>query len=290
MTRFSSQSGAWWVVLAAMLAASALSGCASMGSSKEKPRDYVTLYQTGEYAAAFDAASKAATSLRGWDTEKASLIAGLSAHALDKNAEADRWLRPLLQSRDRTVLGKASATLGIIAQERREHDKAAELLTKAAENLAGDESARASLYAGDSLTALGRHDEALKAYTTALSKIHADSNLRAMIGQRLSAKPAARVAQASPGITSGTRSGAGYGLSTPRGLSGFSVQAGAFSNVNTANSEARRLSPLAPVRVVPIQKNGATLFAVRLGGFTTRSAAEILRRRVGAHARIVTSE
>lgn len=176
---------AWTLVSAAGLA---LLGCASRGSSASAPQtgaDYSALYASGQYQAALEESSKAAGSMRAHDRVKASLIAGLSAQALSKDADAARYLTPLLQESDDGISGKAAAALGLMDQERGQHASAAELLATAAEKLLNDDKARAAMYAGDSYKAIGKLDRAKRMYLLAQETIRQDTALKMLVSDRL---------------------------------------------------------------------------------------------------------
>lgn len=278
------------ILASVSLALTSLSGCSSAAKTSgtnSKPDAYVEQYSTGQYTQAYDNAVDAAGQLRGPKRDQAALTAGLSAHALGRNAEAVRWLSPLEQNPDVGIAGKAGATLGLIAQERGEHETAVKLLTRASTKLAGDEAARASMYAGDSLNALGRTDDAKKAYKQAANKLATDDNLKLMLADRMRGNipPAGKSGAtfASGGTTKSTsKSGSGSSIA-PQSLT---VQTGAYKDRKKAEQEARQIANTKGVaaRVVPILKNGQTLYAVRVGNFTNRDAAENIRRNVGGKA------
>ncbi|MFO0830746.1 MAG: SPOR domain-containing protein [Phycisphaerales bacterium] len=258
---------------ALLLAATLLApGCAPRAANRPAEKlTSVQLFETGQYSAAYEQSTQEAQKLTGTPRAEASLIAGLSAQALNKNAEAVRWLKPLADGTDPVLVGKSNAALGLIAQERGEHEAAARHLLIAGEKLQGDEAARSSMYAGDSLNALGKHDDAKAAYTRAQQQVANDSGLRIMIGDRLRGVVPGKVAgTASPG------SGA-----SPQVLT---VQVGAWSNPTTAKRQAEKLTDKSQVRIVNIIKNGQRLYAVRVGHFSSREAAEQVRKVIGGSA------
>jgi tetratricopeptide (TPR) repeat protein len=240
--------------------------------------DYVELFRTGQYSASYESAVAAAVKGRAAEREKAALIAGLSAHALDRNAEAARWLKPLQESRDATIAGKALVTLGLVAQERGEHNDAAAMLSLASTKLQGDEAGRAAMYAGDSYRALGSKSKADELYAKAQQLASTDGQLRVLAGDRLrgiAPGPGVigRATSSSPLVVPGT---------TPR----YTVQAGAYEELRRAQREAQKLSSRFAVRVVPIRKGRSTLYAVRVGMFSSRDAADVVRKQVGGRASI----
>ncbi|HLP85217.1 MAG TPA: SPOR domain-containing protein [Phycisphaerales bacterium] len=244
-------------------------------TTAEARKNFVALYASGSYSDAYEGAVAAAGSEKGPRRDEAALIAGLSSHALNRNSEAVRWLAPLENRNDRQVSGKASATMGLIAQERGEHETAARLLSKAASRLEGDEAARAAMYAGDSFKQLGQSQQAEESYQNARRLVVNDGDLRVMIGDRIAGKA----------ITSRptTTAGASKGTATTRN-SMLTVQIGAFSSMETAQKEAQKVASRANVRIVPILSGGKRLYAVRVGQFSNRDAAETIRKQIGGKA------
>lgn len=264
-------------------------GCASSGgrprdngttgrTAEETRKNFVALYASGEYTDAYEGAVAAAGSASGANRDEAALIAGLSSHALNRNAEAVRWLAPLENRNDKSVAGKASATMGLIAQERGEHETAARLLSKAAAKLEGDEAARAAMYAGDSYRQLGQTEKAEESYQQARTLVASDNDLRVMIGDRARGQmPAPRTGGIAKGGTT-TKGG------TVARNSMLTVQIGAFSSMETAQKEAGKVATRANVRIVPILSGGKRLYAVRVGQFSNRDAAETIRKQIGGKA------
>lgn len=235
--------------------------------------NYVALYARGEYSDAYEGAVAAAGSLSGPKRDEAALIAGLSSHALNRNAEAVRWLAPLENRNDSQLAGKAAATMGLIAQERGEHETAARLLSKAAARLDGDEAARAAMYAGDSFRQMGQTQQADESYQNARRLVVSDADLRVMIGDRIAGK----AATPRPSTTAAAKG------ATPRNTM-LTVQLGAFSSLETAQKEAQKVASRANVRIVPILSGGKRLYAVRVGQFSNRDAAETIRKQLGGKA------
>lgn len=265
---------AFWTALGILALAAwtlSLSGCSS--SQKAGQADYRELYSQHRYAEAYNAALEAQTSGSSVQKEQAALIAGLSAAALGKNAEAEKILKPLVQSGDQTVSGKAAAQLGLIAYEQDRHAEASELLTQAATKLTGDEAARASLYAGDALRAQGRISDAKASYERAQSQVQSDSTLKVLISDRLAA------------VSGQQRAGTGN----------FTVQLGAFSSFQRAQVQADRYRVRAqsagmstPRIVQTTNTQGVKVYAVRVGRFTSRSGAEAAQKSLGSEAKIMT--
>lgn len=238
-------------------------GCESGPTAPAGP-GYMELYLSGRYVEAYSTAStQAKESPAGAERERASLVAGQSAHALDRDLEAEPWLKPLLLSEDPVIAGKAGATLGLIAQETGRHSEAITLLQPSVERLSGDDAARAAVYTGDSYRALGQESQARSYYERAQRQASSDVSLRSMVADRLRPKAATAAKQG-----------------------GFSVQLGAYSSQQRAQAVADRarlraqgLSLGAP-RVVETKRGSQTLYVVQVGRFSTRPAAEGAQKRL----------
>jgi len=253
------------LVVLSIVAVLSLVGC---GSSSKAGSDYVTAYEQGRYAEAYESASRIADKKSGQERERAGLIAGLSAQRLGRDSDAERWLAPVLTSPDSAIAGRAGAALGLISQETGRNREAAAFLEKASSKLAGDEAARASMYAGDSYRALGQPAEALIAYTRAQAMVESDAQLRGMIADRMA---------------SGSAGGPGSAVK-----GSWSVQMGAFSTEKNAQTEAAKAARFGAPRVVPITSSkGQRLFAVRVGAFPSRADADALKARIGPTARVL---
>jgi cell division protein FtsN len=160
-----------------------------------------------------------------------------------------------------------------MAFEKERHAEAVQLLTKASDQLSGDEAARSSLYAGDAWRAQGRITDARLMYERAQSQVKNDSTLKVLISDRLAA------------VSGQQRDGSGT----------FTVQIGAFSTFIRAQMQADRYRARAqsaglstPRIVQTINTQGAKVYAVRVGRFTTRGAADAARQALGSEARIMT--
>jgi tetratricopeptide (TPR) repeat protein len=254
------------------LAILVLSACSSPPSAKPDT-DYVAMFNSGRYADAYDTASRAAGSLRGGNREMAALIAGQSAYRLGRASDAEKWLKPLLDSSSSPVAGRAAATLGSLALERTENRQAGELFKTAASKLSGDDSARALMYAGDALIAQGNKADAMSLYSQARDKVESDVQLRVQIGDR--------IAQGGPGSASSP--------SAARQTGPYTVQVAALSTRAAADKLARSVSHHGTPRVVPLQRNGKTLYSVRVGHYGTRAEADRVRTAIGQGAIVTTT-
>ena len=104
-------------------------------------------------------------------------------------AEAEPWLKPLLESGNPEIAGRAATTLGLIAQRAGQDAKAVKLFETGSDKLAGDDSARALLYMGDSYRSMSLEPRAKESYTLAQSRAKNDEQLKSTIGSRLSKRP-----------------------------------------------------------------------------------------------------
>ncbi|MFO0833782.1 MAG: SPOR domain-containing protein [Phycisphaerales bacterium] len=261
------------VLAAVTIAGAALPGC----GSTEKPKDngipampdYMQAYRKNEFRKALELASKAyRDEPEGVKRDRAAAVAGDSARWLGRNAEAERWVSPLLASSDETVSGWANSTLGMVEKEKGMYRQAADHLLVAAGKLKGSESASSWMYAGDSLAAQGRKDEAKQAYLSGLAAVPASNpQLKGMLDQRL-------------GQEAPTQDGGGR----------YTIQVGAYSSRDRAQAAADRLrgnlagTSLAAPRIVQVSNKGKILYTVRVGMFQTRDQAAREAKRLGTDA------
>lgn len=261
-------------VIATFVLSFALGGCASGGPRGRGSGDYVKSFEGGRYAEAYELASKASQQGSGFKRDQASLIAGLSAQALNRNTDAEKFLEPLVSNGDPKIASEASAALGLVCAETGKHDKAVDLLAKAGRAMEGDQAARAFMYAGDSYKSLGKATEARGMWSLAQTKVTNDAALRTMIGDRLSA--ATNPPPAPPAVTKPTK-----------GATQFTVQVGAFSNFTNAQKQLARFRAYGSPRVVEITRSGKKLFVVRVGAYANRADADRVAKNIGAEAKVM---
>jgi tetratricopeptide (TPR) repeat protein len=232
-------------------------GCASgSGSGTETRPPSAVAYDRGAYAEALSAATQEHRKTSGTKKEAAALTAGLASHALGDDAEAERWLTPLVDSSDRQIAARASAALGLIRADAGDHDRAIVLLTDAARVLPGNSGARAEFYAGESFAALGRTEAARARYRLAKAKA-VDPQLKRIIDERLA--------------------GGGYTIQ----LGAFKSDANARKLVNEASAKSTAAG-LGTPRVVAKTRPGApTLYSVVVGSFASREEAQRALLRIG---------
>jgi tetratricopeptide (TPR) repeat protein len=243
-----------WAALALVVAAVGCSG----GASK-RALDH---YHEGRYAEALREGEQGAQTASPPESERAALVAGMSAYELKRYAEAQRWLRLASLSADSTIGGRASATLGLVHVAQDRYSTAAIDLSAAGRRLEGDEAARAHYFAGECSSILGRLDAAKRSYEQARS-LAQDPSLRMRISNRLRD-------------------------------SGYTLQLGAFSNRANADralaagaSRAAKAGLPTPTITATPDVTGRTVYLVQTGRFTTKEEALAARARLGGDAVVV---
>lgn len=262
-------------------------GC---NSGTRTSKAYIDSYSKGEYADAYREGAKAAMDSEGKDHDKAALIAGQAAHAQGNFSDAQRWLRPLLDSQDQQIAGQAAATLGLIAQQSGDEQQAADLLRTAGDKLTLDAGAKSQLFAGDSLSRLGKKNEAQEAWEKAQGQAKYDLELQATIAARLAGGPVPPVTPR-PGMPKAAAT-----ASEPIKTGNFTLQSGVFSTLSRAVRAADEITPQArkagyeaPRVVNTIDSKGRHLYAVRFGKFPNKSVADSARSKFGSSV-IATQE
>lgn len=235
-----------------------LSACSGGGGAR-RAQD---LYQQGQYAEALRQAEQSAQTSKPPASDRAALIAGMSAYELKKHSEAERWLRPLAYNSDPAIAGRASATLGLVQVARDRYSSAAIDFTSASRRLEGDEAARAHYFAGECYSILGRLDAARASYEQARS-LARDPSLRGRISSRLT--------------------GGSYTLQ----LGAFSNRANADRALATGTARASQAGLPAPTIVATPDVTGRTIYLVQVGRFGTKEEAAAARTRLGTESVVV---
>ncbi|MEM1424427.1 MAG: SPOR domain-containing protein [Planctomycetota bacterium] len=242
------------VLVVALGLIAGLPGCAQPRSGGTA--DSVALYEMGRPGEALVAARSEHRGATGRARERAALTAGLSAHSLGRDTEAEGWLRPLRSSRDDRVSGRAVATLGLIAMDRGEHARAAGLLERAGRELTGEAGARAQFHAAENFALAGNPETARLHMRLALART-GDPELRDTIRAGL-------------------------------GIAGYTLQVGAFAERGNAvraqdrvRASAARLGLGEPMIVEKASATGARLYVVRVGAFSDARSAREARVRLG---------
>ncbi|TVQ61322.1 MAG: SPOR domain-containing protein [Phycisphaerales bacterium] len=248
----------------------ALAVCAvsiTLGACESTPksggsRSLVEDYEAGRYAVAYALAAQEAARTTGTEREAAALVAGLSAQAMDRNDDAAKWLTPLTTSTNFQIAGRANAGMGLVELSNNRPARAAQHFRTASTRLTGDDAARASYFAGEAYTMMGKPDEARKEYA---------------IAQATAQDPALR--ERMRGRASGVRSGS------------YSLQVGAYSDPVNAQRAAREVAHsahrnnLGEPRVVSRSgPAGGSLYIVQIGRFGSRVEADAARLNLGSQA------
>lgn len=245
-------------------------GCAGPGRSAS-PAGSATIesitadYDAGRFQQAY---TDAVTLSRRGDLatrDQASYLAGVSAYRMQQYASADRYLSPLVHSRDPEVAGRAAGTLGLADMERANFRDAATHFKQAADRLRGQEKAEAAYRAG---------------------LAYREANLA---GQ-------ARVQFL---IARGASNDAAFQAKVDRELrsNGFTLQLGVFagrSNAETAVDSFSRTpaaGQLGPASIMTGKGDrGETLYYVHVGIFNSFSAALRARDSINQPAIVRTME
>jgi len=263
-----------------------ITGC---GAPSKSQQDALTAYKAADYPTALASANDAAAKAQGTDKERSTLIAGLSEYALRRPDDATTYLLPLVESQDPEVAGTASWTLGSIAYDKGNYPKAITLLGNAAPKLKGDDAARAVSLQGDCYAKINKPADAKTQYAAAAA-LATDPSLKYSLESK--ATGAGMPAPAGPIIIGGrtvpTRPT--VPVTPPPPGTRYVIQLGAFSTKTKAdelaqqkNSVAVRAglgSPLVQQRTD--KSTGQSVFAVRLGNYSSRASAEQALARLGS--------
>lgn len=254
-----------------------LGACA--GPAAQRPG--AQAFEQRRYDQALREAEAAAGSPASPSNPQAALIAGMAAHAAGKADVAQTWLVPLTKSSDRGVAGRANLTLGQIALDRGRNVDAVGHLTSASESLGGDDAARAAMQAGDAYRRLKMNDEAKAQYDTA-ARLAQDEPLRKIIAER-------QAGRAGPPAPAGAPVVANPNAANPNGP--FTIQFGAYGDGVKAQRQAAAVRATAAKagapgpRIVPTRsQDGRSLYAVRVGLYSTRAEAQRVLARLGSPA------
>jgi tetratricopeptide (TPR) repeat protein len=234
-----------------------LPGCS--GKSSKRALD---LYQQGQYPEALREGEQVAQTGKPPESDRAALVAGMSAFELKKYEEAERWLRPASRSSDPLIAGRASATMGFVNVARERYSTAAIDFSSAGRRLQGDEAARAHFFAGECYSILGRLDAAERSYAQARS-LAKDTGLRARVGNR--------------------QSSTGYTLQ----LGAFANRANADKTMSLGTQRASRAGLSPPTIVATPDAAGRTIYLVQVGKFTTKEEAAAAKSKLGGDAVVV---
>ena len=236
-----------------------ITACAQ--DSSQRLSQAISDYDAGRYESALKNAESARSNAPSMARYKAAYVGGLAAARLDRTATARRLLTQAIASSDRSISSRANVTLGTILLEDDEPLSAARAFDRAALQLDGTEADNARYLAGVAYREAGHAQEARRRFASAATTGNVEL-----------------ATQASSAIEA----------------TGFSIQAGAYRDHSKAERCAQECSAaavkigLGVARIIPIQRNGSTLYAVQVGNFPTRTDAEDARRRLGAMSGTLT--
>lgn len=239
--------------IAAIASLAPLCLLASCAGPSRPSSDYAEAYQQGRFEEAERSAALAANK-PGEAGRRARLIEGLAAHARGDFVQAELRLEPLASATEDDVAGPASATLGLIAAERGQHERAADYLTKAADHLTGDDEIRARVHAAMAYEALGRGEQAA-----------------------LQRRLAMRDMGSRPSVGRSTYQNGSYAIQ----LGAFSSRARAAKMVEMSRKLARENGLGAPRITRSVGSGGETLYLVQIGRFGSLAQAERVQRGLG---------
>ena len=255
------------VVGVLLVAAAGAVGCrgggdaAGGGQAAGADAHYTTLYNRGEYRAAYRAASSASRRGSTADRAEAAYVAGLAAERIGDPAVAVRYLRRAAETGPADLAADANASLGLALHRLGRYDESARRLYAAAEHLSGEDRARAYFHAGLSLQKLNRWPQARTALLLARDGTR-DAAFRGQVERQLA-------------------------------VTGYTVQLGAFADVANARRQAEaiaaraRAARLGAPRLVTADEAGRTLTLVHVGRFTSYAAAQQAREALGDEAIVV---
>lgn len=277
-TRFQVRRLHAWALLACVPVALNSFGCAADGGFGPQRVPAREAYDAGNYRDAYyNALAEQRVAPNARTRSQAGLTAGLAAYAKATESandnERERWLdsatyalHPLMNDADPTVAGRALAALGLVDALRERHASSADLLSRGARKLSGEDAASAHFHAGLSYELAGSSAAARQSYRAALS-MTSDPDLRQSIESRM-------------------------------GSSGYTIQVGAFANrtnAERAGAEATRRAQASGLSLgghsivaVP-DASGRTLYRVQIGQFATRNEALAARLRFAPEATIMGS-
>lgn len=289
------------MVAVVAMAVTGLAGCQSgQGSGSAghgvQADGYTAAFAAGRYDEAYRLAEPASSSGNVGERERAALIAGMSASAMGKRDVAARWLTPLVSSTDRHIAGRAYWTLGTIADSQSRQADAAKYYAEAGERLDGDDGAKAFTAAGDAYSKLRLEDQARAQYALAQNKTNGGSRAGDVESSTAPRMAGGADGQSGAICTVVTVLPASSGSSPARAavtnsatLTGrYVIQLCALAKKDSAESQAKKAKSVAAKagtpspKVVPaVDQAGRTLYAVRIGPYSSRDMASADLRRLG---------
>ncbi|MEX2671091.1 MAG: SPOR domain-containing protein [Phycisphaeraceae bacterium] len=220
-------------------------------------------YESGRYQQAHDAARPNLSRGNRADRDRARYVAGVSAFQLGRQAEAVRYLKPLSSNRDRSLAGRANATLGLVHVHRQQYDQAVAYFKRSVSQLQGEDRAHAYYHLALAEQRLGRWTQARTSLSQAMNNSR-DSAFRREVQNRIA-------------------------------NTGFTLQLGAFSSRSNADTLARQMRTAASragagsPRVIPsTAADGSRLYLVQVGSFASFESALRMRQKLGRTDVLIT--
>ena len=245
----------------------------------------VSRYEEGRYEMSLSDGQAAARSDDATLASQGALVAGMSAFKLGKIDLAERLAQRACASPQQETAGSGWVLLGDIRLSQRRASDAAACFDKAAAQLTGADSARASECAKRA-RALGTppaHASARADAATAKVVETDDSETTVPAPPWVQSKPTGPVA-ASPTAPAQTSSAPKAVVASRE----YTIRAGSYQSVDAARKRADSLAgdlkraKAPPARVDPITTvKGERLFAVRIGSWGTRADAERVVNAIG---------
>ena len=235
----------------------ALTGCQSSGPSTDDANSDQLLaqadelYDRGEYVSAYRTAIRVANRENNPDRYLAGYIAGMSTWKLKDYVNARYYLKIAKQSRDPQLAADAQAALGLVQAELGKHREAVSELLEAAPKLTGNDRANAYLFAAISQQKLGQQQSAR-------------TNL--LLARRYATAPGIRDQ-----------------INDLLGVTGYTLQTGAFTKEPNARKAAQQLATTAAplnlgrTRILSITRDGKRYYRVQIGEYASVAAANRAR-------------
>lgn len=244
--------------VATLVLTGAMTGCESTPQASpddaKAPQllaDADAAYDRGEYVTAYRTAIRVANRDTNPDRYLAAYIAGMSTWKLRDFTNAEFYLDMARQSPDPQLAADARAALGLVYAEMGQHEKAVRELLAAVPKLTGNDRANAYLFAAISQQKLGQRPAARSNLILA-QRFATDAGIRDQINELL-------------------------------GVTGYTLQSGAFSKEQNARKAAQNLAQrasslnLGRTRILVVNREGRRFYRVQIGEFSSTDAANRAR-------------
>ncbi len=240
-----------------------ITACAS---TSQPPADLQPVYQAyhaGNHEQAYALARQLAATGGEKVALEAAYMAGMSAYQLGRPQQAEYYLSYAARSDNKELAADAKAGLGLVYLQQGRAQAAESTLRLAADKLTGQDRANAYFYAGLAQQRQGLWNQARASFTQARA-LSNDPAFREQCNQQLA-------------------------------FTGFTLQTGAYSNLQNAQRQARQLANQTqkawldqPRIVTATGGDGRRLYLVQVGQFSTYASALSARQRLGSSSAIIT--